>query len=91
MALGKYGIIIKKNLKELYPMRYSELTIQATLMEKLEEREQEILKQKEIIEQQVKEQNPAPKTNEFIVMARYNQMIESLVEELLQPMLEEKI
>ena len=42
MALGKYGIIIKKNLKELYPMRYSELTIQATLMEKLEEREQEI-------------------------------------------------
>ena len=91
MALGKYGVILKKNLKELYPVRYSELMIETTLMEKLEEREQEILKQKEIIEQQVKEQNPAPQTHEFIVMAKYNQMIENLVEELLQPMLEEKI
>ena len=91
MALGKYGVILKKNLKELYPVRYSELMIETTLMEKLEEREQEILKQREIIEQQVKEQNPAPQTHEFIVMAKYNQMIENLVEELLQTMLEEKI
>ena len=72
-------------------MRYSKLTIETTLMEKLIEREQEILRQREIIEKQVREKNPAPKTNEFIVMAQYNQMIESLVDEMLQPMLEEKI
>ena len=90
-TLGRYGIIVKKNMQELYPMRYSELTIEGTLMERLLEREREILKQREIIEKQVKEQNPVPKTNEFIVMARYNQMIESMIDELLQPMLEEKI
>ncbi|MGN0974336.1 MAG: TnpV protein [Bacilli bacterium] len=90
-TLGRYGIIVKRNLKALYPMRYSELTIEGNLMDKLLEREQEILKQRDIIEKQVKEKNPAPKTNEFIVMARYNQMIESMIDELLQPMLEERI
>ena len=90
-TLGKYGIKIKRNLKELYPMRYSELTIQTTLMDKLLEREQEILKQRNLIEKQVKELNPLPKTHEFQVKARYNQMIDSMVEELLVPLLEEKI
>jgi len=60
-------------------------------MDKLLMREQEILTQKEIIEKQLKEKNPAPTTNEFIVIAKYNQMIESMVEELLQPMLVERV
>ena len=90
-TLGKYGIKIKKNLKELYPMRYSELTIQTTLMDKLLKREQEILKQRNIIERQVKEQNPEPKTNEFLVIAKYNKMIELMIDEVLKPMLEEII
>lgn len=89
--LGKYGIILKRNLKELYPIRYSELIIETTLIEKLLEREKEIIKQKDIIIKQLKEKNPEPKTKEFIVMAKYNQMIENMAEELLQPMLEEKI
>ena len=89
--LGKYGIILKRNLKELYPIRYSELTIETTLIEKLLEREKEIIRQKDIIIKQLKEKNPEPKTKEFIVMVKYNQMIESIAEELLQPMLEEKI
>ena len=89
--LGKYGIILKRNLKELYPIRYSELIIETTLIEKLLEREKEIIRQKDIIIKQLKEKNPEPKTKEFIVMVKYNQMIESIVEELLQPMLEEKI
>lgn len=89
--LGKYGIILKKNLRELYPIRYSELIVETTLMEKLFEREQEIIKQKEIIIKQLKEKNPEPKTHEFIVMAKYNQMIDNMADELLQPMLKEKI
>ena len=89
--LGKYGIILKRNLEELHPIRYSELTIETTLIEKLLEREKEIIRQKDIIIKQLKEKNPEPKTKEFIVMVKYNQMIESIAEELLQPMLEEKI
>ncbi len=91
MKLGKYGQIVKRNLKEIYPMRYDELIVEGTIMDKLLEREQEIVKIKEIITQRIKEQNPVPKTNEFLIIAQYNQMIENLVEEQLQPMLEEKI
>jgi len=89
--LGKYGVILKRNLKELYPIRYSELTIKTTLIEKLLEREKEIIKQKDIIIKQLKEKNPEAKTKEYIIMAKYDQVIESMAEELLQPMLKEKI
>ena len=89
--LGKYGMIVKRNMKELYPMRYNELILDTTLMDKLIAREKEIVEQKEIIEKQIKAQTPPPQTNEFIVMAKYNQLIESMVEEQLQPMLTEKI
>ena len=37
MALGKYGIILKKYLKEYKPIKYSELTINCTLMDYLYE------------------------------------------------------
>ena len=38
---------------------------------------------RERIEKQIKTDNPQPKTNEFMVMVRYNQMIDDLVHELL--------
>lgn len=83
MALGKYGIIIKKYLREYKPIKYSELTIKCTLMDYLYEKEKEILKYKVSIEKQIKQTYPEPKTNEFIVMAQYNNMIESMVEEYI--------
>lgn len=46
-------------------------------------RELELKELKERIEKQLKLDNPPPKTNEFIVMARYNQMIDEQVNELL--------
>ena len=91
MKLSKYGIKIKQFMEEVYPVRYNELIIDGTIMEKLLEREKEIIKQKHIIQKQLQEKYPQPTTNEFIVVAKYNQMIENLVEELLQPILEEKI
>ncbi|MFR8117002.1 MAG: hypothetical protein ACLVAK_08375 [Clostridia bacterium] len=91
MKLGKYGMIVKKNMEEMYPTRFDELTMEGTIMDRLLEREQEILRQKEIIEQQLKEEKPAPKTEAFTEQAKYNQMIANLVEEELKPMLEEKI
>ena len=81
MALGKYGIILKKYLKEYKPIKYSELTINCSLMDYLYEKEKELIEYKAFIEKQLKQTYPEPKTNEFIVMARYNNMIESIVEE----------
>lgn len=81
MALGKYGIILKKYLKEYKPIKYSELTINCSLMDYLYEKEKELIEYKAFIEKQLKQTYPEPKTNEFIVMARYNNMIESMVEE----------
>lgn len=90
-TLGKYGIILKKESKGTLSNEVQSINDRGNIDGEIEEREQEILKQKKVIEEKVKNQNPRPKTNEFIVMAKYNQMIESLVEEMLQPMLEEKI
>ncbi|MGN1298772.1 MAG: TnpV protein [Candidatus Scatovivens sp.] len=81
MALGKYGIILKKYLKEYKPIKYSELTINCSLMDYLYEKEKELIKYKTSIEKLLKQTYPQPKTNEFIVIARYNNMIESMVKE----------
>lgn len=81
MALGKYGILLKKYLKEYKPIKYSELTINCTLMDYLYKKEKELIEYKAFIEKQLKQTYPEPKTNEFIVMASYNNMIESIVEE----------
>ena len=81
MAFVKYGIILNKYLKEYKPIKYSELTINCSLMDYLYEKEKELIEYKAFIEKQLKQTYPEPKTNEFIVMARYNNMIESIVEE----------
>ena len=83
MALGKYGILLKKYLKEYKPIKYSELTINCSLMDYLYEKEKELIEYKSFIEKQIKQTYPEPNTNEFIVMARYNNMIESMVDEYL--------
>lgn len=50
-------------------------------MDYLYKKEKELLEYSASIEEQLKRAYPAPKTSEFIVMARYNNMIESMVEE----------
>ena len=89
--LGKYGIKIKRNMEEKFKFRFEELVINGTIMQKLLEREKEIINKKHIIEKELKQKYPKPQTNEFIVLARYNQMIEGLAEELLKEEIEEKI
>lgn len=81
MYLSKYSIKIKKYLKEYYPIKYNELIINCTLMDYLYTKEQELLEYSASIEKQLKKIYPVPKTNEFIVMARYNNMIKSMVDE----------
>lgn len=89
--LGKYGIKIKKNMEENYQARFQELVINETVMERLLAREDEIINKKHKLEKELMLKYPKPITNEFLVIAKYNQMIEVMAEELLQEEIEEII
>ena len=86
--LGKYGIIYKNYLKEYKKNMYNNLKSKGKLDEHCNKRELELLELKERLEKQIMLDNPPPKTNEFIVMVRYNQTIDNLVNELLLKELE---
>ena len=81
--LGKYGIIYKNYLKEYKKAMYDNLKSKGKLEEHCYQRELQLKELRERLEEQIKLKNQPPKTNEFIVMARYNQMIEDLINELL--------
>lgn len=89
--LGKYGIKIKKNMEENYKSRFQELVGKGIIMDKLLDREKEIINKKHEIEKELMKKYSRPKTNEFIVIAKYNQMIEEMTQELLKLEIEEKI
>lgn len=81
--LGKYGTIYKDYLKEYKKTMYDNLKSKDKLEEHCYQREIELKELRERLEKQIKSKNPLPKTNEFLVMARYNQMIDEQVNELL--------
>ena len=81
MALKRYGMLLKKYLKELNPMKYSRLTIDGSLMDFLYDEEKYLYKYADMVRLFLKHQHPEPKTHEFIVMAQYNNMIDNMVKE----------
>lgn len=81
--LGKHGIIYKNYLKEYKKSMYCNLKSKGKLDKHCYQRELELKELKERLEEQLKLTTPPPKTNEFIVMVRYNQMINEQVNELL--------
>lgn len=81
--LGKYGTIYKNYLKEYKKAMYNNLKSKGKLEKHCYQREMEIKELRERLEKQIKLDNPPPKTNEFLVMARYNQMIDEQVNELI--------
>lgn len=84
MSLRKYGIILKKYLKEIKPLKYSKLTIDGDLIDYLLEEEKYLYKFADMVKLYLKDTYQEPKTHEFIVMAKYNQMIDSMVEEYVR-------
>lgn len=80
--LGKYGTIYKNYLKEYKKAMYDNLKSKGKLEEHCYQREIEIKELREKLEKQIKLKNPPPKTNEFIIMAKYNQMLEEQLNEL---------
>ena len=83
MIFGKYGQMILSNMEKNYPYRKQELELTGELNTKIFEREQYILKLKEKLENEIKTEYKEPKTSEMYVIAKYQQMIDGLVDEIL--------
>lgn len=83
MVIGKYGKMILRNMITNYPYRKMELEMSGELENKIKERENYILKKKEGIEKQIMAEYPKPKTNEISVIAKWQKLIEELVDEVL--------
>ncbi len=83
MIFGKYGQMILNNMEKNYPYRKQELELTGELNTKIFEREQYILKLKEKLENEIKTEYKEPKTSEMYVIAKYQQMIDGLVDEIL--------
>ena len=83
MIFGKYGQMILSNMEKNYPYRKQELELTGELNTKIFEREQYILKLKEKLEKKIKTESKEPKTSEMYVLAKYQQMIDGLVDEIL--------
>ena len=84
MALKRYGMLLKKYLKELNPMKYSKLTIDGSLMEFLYDEEKYLYKYAYMVRLFLKNQHPERKTHGVIVVAQYNNMIDNMVEEYVR-------
>ena len=67
---------------------YNNLRNIGKLEEHCHRRKIEIKELRERLEKQIKLNNPPPKTNEFIVMARYNQMIDEQRDKIPQKLRE---
>ena len=91
MIFGKYGEMILTNLEKNYPFRKQELELTGELEIKIFEREQYILGLKEQIEKQMREKYKAPDTHEISVLAKYQKMIDALVDEALMKEILQKI
>ena len=83
MIFGKYGQMILSNMEKNYTYRKKELELTGELNTKIFEREQYILKLKEKLENEIKTEYKEPKTSEMYVIAKYQQMIDGLVDEIL--------
>ena len=83
MIFGKYGQMILSNMEKNYPYRKQELELTGELNTKIYEREQYILKLKEKLENEIKTEYKEPKTSEMYVIAKYQEMIDGLVDEIL--------
>lgn len=91
MTFGKYGKMILANMERNYPYRKQELELTGELNVKIFEREKYILELKKQVEQQIKEKYKVPSTREMSILAKYQQMIDGLVDEVLMKEILQKI
>ncbi len=81
MSLNRYGIQIKQWLKSEYPIKYQELIMDGTIMEKLEERQEEVMQYRESLLKNYELNSKDKKYFEKVGDAR---MIQNQIEEALK-------
>lgn len=81
MKLNRYGMEIKQWLKNEYPIRYQELILDGTLMDKIYERQNEVMEYRDDL---IKSFKSADSENNFLEKVRSEREIQNEVEEMLK-------
>ncbi len=78
----KYGTLILKYLEEFQPERYQQLLVNGTLMEKIREREAEIIDMEMTVLERLENTRPRPKTEDLLAVTRYYNQLKMEAEEI---------
>lgn len=81
MKLNRYGIQIKQWLKNEYPIRYQGLILDGTLMDKIYERQNEVMEYRDDL---IKTFKLAEAKNDFLEKVRSEREIQNKIEEMLK-------
>lgn len=81
MKLNRYGMEIKQWLKNEYPIRYQKLILDGTLMEKIYERQNEVMEYREDL---IKSFKSVDAENNFLEKVRSERDVQNKVEEILK-------
>ena len=87
MKLNRYGIQIKQWLKNEYPIRYQELILDGTLMDKIYERQNEVMEYRDDL---IKTFKLADSKNNFLEKVRSEREIQNKIEEMLKEVMYRK-
>ena len=87
MKLNRYGIQIKQWLKNEYPIRYQELILDGTLMEKIYERQNEVVEYRDDL---IKTFKLIDAKTDFLEKVRSEREIQNEVEEMLKEVMYRK-
>ena len=81
MKLNRYGMEIKQWLKNEYPIRYQELILDGTLMEKIYERQNEVMEYRDDL---IKSFKLVDAKTDFLEKVRSEREIQNEIEEMLK-------
>ena len=87
MKLNRYGIQIKQWLKNEYPIRYQELILDGTLMDKIYERQNEVMEYRDDLIRTVK---LADAKTDFLEKVRSERESQNEIEEMLKEVMYRK-
>ena len=87
MKLNRYGIQIKQWLKNEYPIRYQELILDGTLMEKIYERQNEVMEHRDDL---IKSFKLADAKSDFLEKVRSEREVQNEIEEMLKEIMYRK-
>ncbi len=81
--LSKYGILYSKYLEEYKPITYQELIMNGTINDFLELKDKEFNDLRNSIIMELKNKHKKPNTDSFIELAKYNNFIYNIADEII--------